>query len=115
MCVTDGMTYWIVNEEDEAPPKDMWRSSYHQAGASDIEATAYVLLTYTHTGNILKAIDVASWLIKQRNPNGGFSSTQVRLNYISTGSIPCAATQLEACRQGEHPLFSHSARHLYYT
>ena len=39
--------------------------------------TAYALLTYSLNDKINDAVQIAKWIIAQRNPNGGFSSTQV--------------------------------------
>ncbi|ELU17719.1 hypothetical protein CAPTEDRAFT_165779 [Capitella teleta] len=70
-------THLVVDEDDAVDPtNDGWRPPYHQAGASDIEATAYLLLNYVARGDILKSLDVAEWIVRQRNANGGFSSTQ---------------------------------------
>jgi len=39
--------------------------------------TAYALLTYALQNDASGSLPVAKWLIAQRNPNGGFVSTQV--------------------------------------
>ncbi len=79
----DGHKYWTKRQE---PPVtrfvdddgwDVFRPPYHQAKSSDIEMTAYVLMTYTQLGLISEAIPIMKWLLSQRNANGGFSSTQV--------------------------------------
>ncbi|XP_076446304.1 CD109 antigen-like [Babylonia areolata] len=51
-----------------------WRTP--QAGASDVEMTSYALLTYAATNDITGGLDVLKWVASQRNPRGGFSSTQ---------------------------------------
>ena len=45
----------------------------------DVEMTSYALLTYLQRGLVEKALPVMQWLIAQRNSNGGFASTQVRM------------------------------------
>jgi len=42
-----------------------------------IETTAYALLLYAEERDIDIGLKIVKWLIKQRNPNGGFGSTQV--------------------------------------
>jgi len=39
--------------------------------------TAYALLVYSLNQDVDGAVPIAKWIIAQRNPNGGFSSTQV--------------------------------------
>ena len=100
------MTYYMVDEDDEPVPQYGWRAPYYQAGASNIEATAYALLTYTHKGDIVKAMEVAKWIVKQRNPNGGFSSTQVSLlPYLEKISSGCV-TSLNPSFDSEYLYFS---------
>ena len=41
--------------------------------------TAYALLVYSHNRDMSNALPIAKWIIAQRNPNGGFSSTQVTI------------------------------------
>ena len=72
------MTHWEVGKKEELEPVDAWKRPYHQAGASDIEITAYALLAYNTNNDLIGAIPIVKWLASQRNPNGGFSSTQVR-------------------------------------
>ncbi|ESO00830.1 hypothetical protein HELRODRAFT_192438 [Helobdella robusta] len=44
--------------------------------SSTIETAAYVPGVYANRGDLSRSPPVAKWLIKQRNSNGGFSSTQ---------------------------------------
>lgn len=93
--MTPGGVHLMVDEDDGAIPTGrMWIPPYHQAGASNVEATAYLLLTYVNTKNILKSASVVEWLTRQRNPNGGFQSTQVQqmfsLQFANNG--PLAST-----------------------
>ena len=52
----------------------------NNARSIDIETTAYALLAYTAPGAeqaIENGLPLVFWLSRQRNPAGGFSSTQV--------------------------------------
>ena len=57
----------------------MWRPPYTQYRSVDIEMTAYALLVHTINEDVDGAVPIAKWIVAQRNPNGGFSSTQVLL------------------------------------
>jgi len=57
----------------------VWRPPYTQSRSVDIEMTAYALLVYSHNRDMSNALPIAKWIIAQRNPNGGFSSTQVTI------------------------------------
>ena len=71
--------HWEVGKATETEtPVNVWRRPYHQAGASNIEMTAYGLLVYTEESNLIGGIPILKWLASQRSRNGGFSSTQVR-------------------------------------
>jgi len=75
-----GMTHWETGTESEPDPSvPVWRRPYHRAGASNIEMTAYGLLVYTAEHKVFSGTPILKWLASQRNPNGGFSSSQVRL------------------------------------
>lgn len=71
----DGTKYWTKPEtgiqwKGWAPPKD-------QAKAVDIETTAYALLSLGVQKDLEGGLPVLKWVTSQRNPEGGFSSTQV--------------------------------------
>ncbi|XP_062978549.1 alpha-2-macroglobulin-like [Elgaria multicarinata webbii] len=76
----DGSLHWQRPEK----PVEHGRTPYFQprAPSAEVEMTAYVLLAYVSrkpepTWNELKkAMEIVSWLRKQQNPNGGFSSTK---------------------------------------
>ena len=53
------------------------RSLQSRAPARDIETSAYALLTYIALGHHADAFPIVKWLVSQRNPYGGFVSTQV--------------------------------------
>ncbi|KAL3881063.1 hypothetical protein ACJMK2_033259 [Sinanodonta woodiana] len=50
--------------------------SWIPPNARNIESTAYVLLSYTLKRDIRQGQKILKWLLSQRNPSGGFSSTQ---------------------------------------
>lgn len=54
---------------------------YVQAAAKDVEMTSYALLSYVEQKKITEALPIVKWLLTQRNPTGGFVSTQVLLIY----------------------------------
>jgi alpha-2-macroglobulin len=81
------MVYWSRDAEpEEEKPRDPW-DMYSRAPSAEVEMTSYALLAYT-VGNQPEAVingkPIVMWLSKQRNPQGGFSSTQVQLipNYV---------------------------------
>ena len=80
------MKYWEVTQElDDAELR--WKPPNVQAKTRNIEATSYVLLTYATINNVTSGLQVIKWLVKQRNPNGGFGSTQVRSSRTLTFSL----------------------------
>lgn len=75
LIMKDGTKYWTKPEtgiqwKGWAPPKD-------QAKAVDIETTAYALLSLGVQKDLEGGLPVLKWVTSQRNPEGGFSSTQV--------------------------------------
>ncbi|XP_052786996.1 CD109 antigen-like [Mya arenaria] len=67
-------TYWqhsrMVNKRANS------RMAPSRAPSRDIEATSYALLTYSELGKLNEGRKVVNWLVSQRNPSGGFASTQ---------------------------------------
>ena len=51
---------------------------FYQPPPADVEMSAYALLSYMigGTGDTKRALPIVRWLTAQRNPAGGFSSTQ---------------------------------------
>jgi len=45
----------------------------------DTETTVYALLFYAERKDADNGLKIVKWLVEQRNPNGGFGSTQVCL------------------------------------
>ncbi|KAK3607708.1 hypothetical protein CHS0354_016732 [Potamilus streckersoni] len=70
----DGQKYWMKKEDSttelvlEYPVK--------KEKAINIETTAYALMSLTLANDVDNGLLVLKWLTRQRNPNGGFSSTQ---------------------------------------
>ncbi|KAM5141229.1 alpha-2-macroglobulin-like [Mantella aurantiaca] len=75
----DGTIHWHrpKSSEDSAVVRDY----YHRAPSLEVEMTSYVMLAMLTKPNLndedmTHASKVVSWIIKQQNPTGGFSSTQ---------------------------------------
>ncbi|KAK3607698.1 hypothetical protein CHS0354_016722 [Potamilus streckersoni] len=73
--IKDGTKHWEQIEDESN--RLIWMPPFQQANARNIKTTAYVLLTYALKNDIRNGLLVMKWLISQRNPTGGFSSTQV--------------------------------------
>ncbi|XP_059165523.1 alpha-1-macroglobulin-like isoform X2 [Physella acuta] len=75
--VEDTLKYWGKDEDSRPKNNDPWH--FYVAPSAEVEMTSYALLAnLIHYGP--RAIEnthkIAMWLSKQRNPFGGFSSTQ---------------------------------------
>ncbi|XP_032689989.1 CD109 antigen-like isoform X2 [Odontomachus brunneus] len=66
-----GLKWW-----SKPVPKDDKNPHYALPRSVDVEMTSYALLSYLRRNLLADAIPVMKWLIKQRNPEGGFASTQ---------------------------------------
>lgn len=73
-----GMTYWKsnTNATNKIDPYIRWRPTHVRARPIDIQITSYALLVYAARGMFHEGMGVLHWLTRQRNPYGGFSSTQ---------------------------------------
>lgn len=75
------MKFWARTEVKDEKEKKKW---YYSAVSAEVEMTAYALLAHI-TGEqqnaALNARPIVMWLTKQRNPRGGFSSTQVSQHF----------------------------------
>ncbi|KAJ8318519.1 hypothetical protein KUTeg_003610 [Tegillarca granosa] len=83
------MKCWDSNLKKTTQGK--WVSPNPRARPIDIETAAYALLYYSLDKDITNGLKVLRWLITQRNPNGGFASTQFpdstnTVNIRATGS-----------------------------
>ncbi|XP_005104186.2 alpha-2-macroglobulin [Aplysia californica] len=78
--------YWA---RDSQKPKSVNTWYYYAAPSAEVEMTSYALLAYLNFyGNnaVAQTHDIAMWISQQRNPHGGFSSTQdtvIGLNALS--------------------------------
>jgi CD109 antigen len=68
----DGKKWW-----SKPVPKDDKNPWYSLSRSADVEMTSYALLTYLRRDQLSDATSIMKWLVKQRNVEGGFSSTQV--------------------------------------
>ncbi|XP_045204949.2 CD109 antigen-like isoform X1 [Mercenaria mercenaria] len=72
--VEGGMKYWKKATAPTNPDLNPWEKD--KGKALNIELTAYALLALTAANNQDDSLQVLKWLTSQRNPNGGYSSTQ---------------------------------------
>ncbi|XP_005113531.2 CD109 antigen, partial [Aplysia californica] len=83
--VKDGLKYWHYPQTTTSTSTATWHRP-NPAKAIDTEMTSYVLLTYAARRDLINGKSIMQWVVQQRNPNGGFSSTQdtvVALNALS--------------------------------
>ncbi|XP_067661520.1 CD109 antigen-like [Haliotis asinina] len=73
--VRDGMKHWHRPETTVSTSRRYWKPPSPQ-NAIDIEMTSYALLTFAERGDFNGGLSVMKWLTSQRNPYGGFASTQ---------------------------------------
>lgn len=71
------MKYWKKPDSAADTNLNLWHKSNHKA--INVELSAYGLLALATVDNRDDGLLVLKWLTSQRNPNGGFSSTQVNL------------------------------------
>ncbi|XP_052795659.1 CD109 antigen-like isoform X2 [Mya arenaria] len=69
-----GMRYWKKTETTVKPAAHQWDKP--NGKALSVELSAYGLLALAAIGNRDDGLLVLKWLTSQRNPNGGFASTQ---------------------------------------
>ncbi|OCT69765.1 hypothetical protein XELAEV_18036689mg [Xenopus laevis] len=75
----DGTVHWQRPETSD--DSGLYRDPYSRAPSAEVEMTSYVLLALLSKPDVSDedltlATQVVSWIIKQQNPSGGFSSTQ---------------------------------------
>ncbi|XP_046542511.1 LOW QUALITY PROTEIN: CD109 antigen-like [Haliotis rubra] len=73
--VKDGMKHWHRPETTSTASRGYWTPPSPK-NAIDIEMTSYALLTFAERDDFNGGLSVMKWLASQRNPHGGFSSTQ---------------------------------------
>lgn len=71
--------FWQNNGNQVYEQKLRWQSPNPRARPVDIETSAYALLYLAEKNDLSQGMKIVNWLVSQRNPEGGFSSTQVRL------------------------------------
>lgn len=74
----DGSVYW---ELEKKPPTGNF-PFYLRASSAEVELTSYVLLALLNQSNVTPKdlsymSQIVQWVVKQQNPYGGFSSSQV--------------------------------------
>ena len=69
----DGMKWWSKPLPEDAE-KNPW---YSLSRTVDVEMTSYALLAYLRRNMLTEATQIMKWLVRQRNVEGGFASTQV--------------------------------------
>lgn len=67
----DDLKWW-----SKPVPKDDKNPWFGLPRSVDVEMTSYAMLTYLRRNLVSDAIPVMKWLVRQRNQEGGFSSTQ---------------------------------------
>ncbi|XP_071088378.1 CD109 antigen-like [Haliotis cracherodii] len=73
--VKDGLKYWHRPEKRSTESHRYWRPPSPK-NAIDIEMTSYALLTFAERDDFNGGLNIMKWLASQRNPHGGFASTQ---------------------------------------
>uniref|UniRef100_A0A8C0G5P8 OVOS protein n=1 Tax=Chelonoidis abingdonii TaxID=106734 RepID=A0A8C0G5P8_CHEAB len=73
-----GSVHW---EREVKPPAETFPSFYSRAPSAEVEMTSYVLKSVLHKPkraqkDLTFASQIVQWIIRQKNPYGGFSSTQ---------------------------------------
>lgn len=69
----DEMKWWS-KPVPEADQKNPWHSALSRT--VDVEMTSYALMAYLRRNQLVDATSIMKWLVKQRNVEGGFASTQ---------------------------------------
>eukprot|EP00118_Oscarella_pearsei_P024659 m.306530 g.306530 ORF g.306530 m.306530 type:complete len:1559 (+) comp41333_c0_seq1:295-4971(+) len=67
--------YWKYSKENQQCYGHTWGLPCF-GRSCDVETTAYALLAFTCHGDVGSSLNIVRWLTEQRNPSGGFKSTQ---------------------------------------
>lgn len=78
--------FWQDNSNVIYKQKLSWQSPNPRARPIDIETSAYALLYLSEKKDATQGMKILNWLVSQRNPQGGFSSTQVNCTEIERKS-----------------------------
>ncbi|XP_052721975.1 CD109 antigen-like isoform X2 [Crassostrea angulata] len=73
--IKDGMKHWH-KAQTQTDSHHYWSPPHRQSNPIDIEMTSYALLVYASNNQFTDGLSVMKWITSQRNPQGGFSSTQ---------------------------------------
>nr|AVP12646.1 CD109 antigene-like protein 1 [Littorina littorea] len=107
--VKDGLRYWHKVTTKPTSTSRYWHSP--AAVSSDVEMTSYALLTYAAKNDFIGGLDVMKWVASQRNPHGGYASTQdtilalqalsefARLAYSKSFNIEVSVTAASFAKQ----------------
>ncbi|XP_048247796.1 CD109 antigen-like [Haliotis rufescens] len=68
--------FWTATKTTSFPKRQPWSREKRFSNPIDIETTAYGLLAHVVRGELGEGLKVMKWIVHQRNPNGGFTSTQ---------------------------------------
>ncbi|XP_062608648.1 CD109 antigen-like [Saccostrea cucullata] len=68
--------FWQDNGSKVYKQKLSWQAPNPRARPIDIETSAYALLYLSERRDITEGMKIMKWLVSQRNPQGGFTSTQ---------------------------------------
>lgn len=82
--IVDDLKYWKRNER-ESDKSNPWSKV---PNSINIEMTSYALLSYIKRRMYEDAMPILRWLITQQNNQGGFASTQVRMNVERPPRVP---------------------------
>ncbi|XP_062578542.1 CD109 antigen-like [Saccostrea cucullata] len=94
-----GYLFWQDNGNKMYKQKLSWHSPNPRARPIDIETSAYALLYLTERRDVTEGMKILKWLVSQRNPEGGFTSTQdtvVSLHALSRFSSMLQQSTLDA-------------------
>ncbi|XP_048243994.1 CD109 antigen-like [Haliotis rufescens] len=70
------LKHWIEPTTASSSYYTKWSPPHTRAQPIDIQTTAYALLASSARGDLKGGLPITNWLTSQRNPYGGFSSTQ---------------------------------------
>lgn len=71
------MTFWKSDQTNQTDGGRYWQPNVVRARPIEIQVTSYALLAYAAKGLVREGMSILHWLTRQRNPHGGFVSTQV--------------------------------------
>lgn len=87
LIFVDGMKHWH-KAQTQTDSHHYWSPPHRQSNPIDIEMTSYALLVYAYNNQFTDGLSVMKWITSQRNPQGGFGSTQVLFVDFYTSLIP---------------------------